>query len=100
MGAEITNLDVVKVIHMQSLIKFHRFVHKILSGHQILTITSGQNYVVNLRNWTRNNPNLDVVKVNAYAKFEQISSIRLQDIERKQNPTTAKGHKCVVNLRK
>ena len=85
---------------MQSLIKFHWFVHKILSGHQILTTNRGHNYVVNLQNWTRNNPNLDVVKVNAYAKFEQISSIRLQELERKQNPTIAKGHKCVLNLRK
>ena len=32
------------------------------------------------------NANLDVVKVNAYAKFDQIPSICSQDIEWKQNP--------------
>ena len=30
-----------------------------------------------------NNPNLDLVNINAYAKFGQISSICSQDIERK-----------------
>ena len=38
-----------------------------------------------------NNPNLDVVKVNAYAKFDQIPSISSQDIERKQNPSDNQG---------
>ena len=32
-----------------------------------------------------NNPNLDVVNINAYAKFGQIPSICSQDIERKRN---------------
>ena len=32
-----------------------------------------------------NNLNLDLVKVNAYTEFDQIPSIRSQDIERKQN---------------
>ena len=32
-----------------------------------------------------NNPNLDLDKLNAYAKFDQIPSIRSQDIERKRN---------------
>ena len=32
-------------------------------------ITKGHIFVVNSRKWTRNNPNLELVKVNAYAKF-------------------------------
>ena len=31
-----------------------------------------------------NNPNIDLVKINAYAKFDQIPSIHSQDFERKQ----------------
>ena len=33
----------------------------------------------------RNNPNLDLVNINVYAKFGQITSIRSQDTERKQS---------------
>ena len=33
----------------------------------------------------RNNPNLDLVNINAYAKLGQIPSIRAQDIVWKQN---------------
>ena len=33
----------------------------------------------------RNNPNLDVFNINAYATFSQIPSIISQDIVRKQN---------------
>ena len=42
-------------------------------------------WVGNLWKLTHNNLNLELVKVNAYAKFDQIPSIRLQDIEQKQN---------------
>ena len=45
-----------QVMHMQNLIKFHQFVHKILSGNKILTITKGHNHVINLRKLMRNNP--------------------------------------------
>ena len=57
---------------MQDLIKFHQFVHKILSQNKILTLTKGHNGVVNLQKWTRNNLNLALVKANAYAKFDEI----------------------------
>ena len=70
-------------MHMQNLIKFHRFVHKILSRNEILTIAKGHNLVINLWKLTRDNPNLDLVIVNVYAKFSLISSICSQDIERK-----------------
>ena len=36
---------------------------------------------------TGNNPNLDIVNMNAYIKFGKILSISSQDIERKQNST-------------
>ena len=47
--------------------------------------TEGHNFVVNLQKWMPNILNLDLVKVNAYAKFDQIPSIDSQDIEWKQN---------------
>ena len=39
----------------------------------------------------RNNPNLDVFNINAYAKFGQILSIISQDIEVKQNSDISQG---------
>ena len=33
----------------------------------------------------RTNPNHELVKVNAYANFDQIPSMRSKDIERKRN---------------
>ena len=33
----------------------------------------------------RNNPNVDIVNVNAYSKFGKLLSIYSQDTERKQN---------------
>ena len=70
---------------MQNLIKMYRLVLKILSENKLLTLTKGPNSVLNLRKWTRNNSNIDLVKVNAYAKFDRIQSIYLQDNERKRN---------------
>ena len=71
---------------MQTLIKFCRFIHKILSGNKILTILTiikGHNRVAYLRKLTRNNPNVDLANVNANARFGIIPSIRSQDVERK-----------------
>ena len=47
-------------------------------------MANGHKSVVNLQNLMRNNTNVDLVKVNAYAKCDQIPPIRSQDIERKQ----------------
>ena len=47
-----------------------------------MSLTKGHDCVVNLPKWTRNNPNLALVKVNAYAIFDQIPSIRSQDTKR------------------
>ena len=38
-----------------------------------------------------NNPNLDIVNMNAYTKFGEILSICSQDIERKQNSDINQG---------
>ena len=49
-----------------------------------MTITKDHNCVVYLQKLTRNNPNLDLVNVNAYGKFYLILSIHSQDIEQKR----------------
>ena len=72
-------------MHIQNLIKYHELVHKILSRNNILTIAKGHNSVVNLQKLMCNSPTQDLVTVSAYAKFDQIPSIRLQNIEQKQN---------------
>ena len=66
---------------------------KILSGNEILTINKGHNSVVNLRKLRRNNPNVKLVKVNAYAKFDQIPSIHSEDtrINRKRTFVNNQG---------
>ena len=69
---------------MQNLIEFHQSLHKILSGNGILTISKCHKAVVN-RKFTCNNPNLDLLKVSAYAKVDHISSIRSQDVQRNRN---------------
>ena len=76
-------------VHMQSLVKFNRFVLKILSGNEILT--KGHNSVIILRKLTLNNRNLDLANINAYAKYRQIPSIHAQDIERKRNSDINEG---------
>ena len=54
---------------IQNLIKFCPLVLRILSGNEILTSIKGRNSVVNLRNLTLFNPNLDIIYVNVYTKF-------------------------------
>ena len=49
---------------------------------------------------TRNNPNLHLVNVNAYAKFGLIPSVRSQELEKKRNSTIIKDYTSVVSLRK
>ena len=46
-------------------------------------ITKGHNCVVTWQKWTRNDPNLDSVKVIEYAKFGLILLICSQEIEKK-----------------
>ena len=72
-------------MHMQNLIKFHQFVHKILSGTEILMLTKDHNcVVVYLQKCMHFNPNLALAKVNVYAKFYLIPSMCSQDVEQKR----------------
>ena len=56
-----------------------------IERNKILTITKGHNPVVYLLKLMCNYPNLDLVNINAYAKFSLIPSIRSQDTEWKQS---------------
>ena len=47
-----------------------------------------------------NNPNRDLVNVNVYTKFDQISSIFHKILSGNEILTTTKGHNCVVYLQK
>ena len=76
---------------MQSLVKIHPVSLKILSRNEILTSGKGYKSVKNLQKLTHNNPNLDVVNNNAYAKFGQILTICSQDTERKWNSDINQG---------
>ena len=72
-------------MHIQNLVKFNPFVLKILSRNKILISIKGCNSVTNLRKMMQNNPNIDLVNINAYTKFGKIQSICSQDIEQKNN---------------
>ena len=78
------------LMHVQNLVKIHLDIFQILSGNQILTSFQGRNSVTNWRKWTLNNPKLDVVNINAYAKFCQNLYINTQD-ERKRNYDVIQG---------
>ena len=54
---------------IQNLVKFCPLVLKIFSGNEILTSIKGRNSVVNLRNLTLYNPNLDIIYINVHIKF-------------------------------
>ena len=56
--------------------------------------TNGQNSVVNLKKLTCNN--IDLARVNAYAKFDRIPSIRSENIKQKHNLAITKDHNSVV----
>ena len=80
------NLALVNTLHIQSLVKLYPFVLKlIIEWKRNLTSFKGHNSVSNLRKMTSNNPNLDLVNINAHTKFGRILrlSISSQDIERK-----------------
>ena len=69
---------------IQTLEKIYPFVLKILRGNAGLTSIKGHNSVTNLRKRTGNNPNTDLVSINAYTKFGKILS-NSEAIERKRN---------------
>ena len=82
------------------LVKSHQFTLKLLSANEILTSIKGHNSERNLRKLTCNNPNIDLVNINAYPNCDQIPSICSKDIERKRNSDKIswiiKGHISVT----
>ena len=76
---------------IQNLVRLCQFVHKILSGNEILTSIKGRNSMKILRKMTGNSPKLDLVNVDVHTKFGQILSIHSPDIERNQNSDVNQG---------
>ena len=66
------------------MVKVCPFVLKILRGNQIFGLIKGHSGT-NVQKMMCNNPNVDLVNMNAYIKFDEILSICSHDIERKQN---------------
>ena len=69
----------------------------ILSGNEILTYIKGHNSATNNKKKTGNNPNPDLVNINAHTKFGEVLSICFKDIERKGNLTYIKGNNSATN---
>ena len=72
-------------MHLPNFIKIHQLVHKILSLNEISTSIKSHNSVENEQKILFNYPNLHLVNINAYTKFDQNPQINSQDIEHKQN---------------
>ena len=68
---------------IQNLVRFYKFILKILSGNEILMTIKGRDSVKIWRKMTGYNPKLDLVNVDVHTKFGQILSICSQAIERK-----------------
>ena len=78
-------------MHLQNFIKVHQLVHKILSINEISTSVKGHNSVENEQKILFNHPNLHLVNINAYTKFDPNPQINSQDIEHKQNSDVDQG---------
>ena len=76
---------------IQNLVRFCKFVLKILSGNEVLNSIKGPNSVKILQKMTCNNPKLDIVNDDVHKKFGQILSICSQDIEPKRNSHVNQG---------
>ena len=87
------------LMRIQILVTFCPLLLKILSGNEILTSIKGHNSVVNLRNLTLYNPNLDIIYVNVYTKFGYICLLVLKILSGNGILTPIKGHNSVANLR-
>ena len=60
---------------LQNFVKIHQTVHKILSINKISISIKSHNSVANEQNILFNHPNLHLVNVNAYTKFDRIHKI-------------------------
>ena len=70
-------------MNTQNLVQFYHFVQR--NFEQSSDINEGHNSITNAWKMICNNPNLDLININAYTKFGKIVSICSQDIEQKQN---------------
>ena len=77
--------------HNTAYTKFHQSVLKILNGNRILTLIKGHNSAENEQKILFNHPDLHLVNINAYTKFDQNPQINSQDIEHKQNSDIEQG---------
>ena len=68
-------------------------VLKILRGIESLTYIKSHDSVTRNNKMTGNDPNLDLVNINAYTKCGEIMSISSSVIERKQNSDKNQGPK-------
>ena len=66
-------------------------VHKILSINKILAPIKDHNSVENEQKILFNHPNLHLVNINAYTKFDLNPQINSQNIEHKQNSDVDQG---------
>ena len=87
------NLDLV---NMNAYIKFGEIMPICIQDierkrNSDLKAKTIKKYVTNESKLTGNNPNLDLVNMNAYIKFGEIMPICIQDIERKRNSDVNQG---------
>ena len=73
--------------------KIYQLVLKLLSGNEISVQIKGHNAGTNVQKMICNNPELDLVNMNAYIKFVELLSIGSQDMAQKQNFGINKGPK-------
>ena len=66
-------------------------IYKILSINEISTSIKGHNSVKNERKILFNHPNLHLVNIIAYTKFDRNPQINSQDIEYKQTSDVDQG---------
>ena len=78
-------------MHLQNFSIIHQLVYKILSINEISTSSKGHNSVENERKISINHPNLHLVNISAYTKFDQNPQINSQDIDHKQNSDVDQG---------
>ena len=78
-------------MYVQNLVKIHLFILKILSRNDILKSFKDHYSVTNWWKCVLNNPKIDVININACAKFGQKPFIHTQDIERKWNSEVIQG---------
>ena len=83
-------------MHLQSFIKIHQLVHKILNINEISTSIKGHNSVENERNILFNHSNLHFVNINAFIKFE-IHKLNHKILRINKILTSIKCHNSVKN---